>query len=147
MRFNAGPRSICLGVREHDLGPGNHDGGRRRHAKRLAYHTRSDRAYPVTASKEEVMKTAGTTIADGALKAQNLAGYIDAKSGRRLAFALFVILGAFAEFFSDNLAGHVRKARKERFEIGLHNGIHRSVTHHVPVQSVVPRPTPSASAA
>ncbi len=32
------------------------------------------------------------------------------------------ILGAFAEFFSDSLAGHVRKARKERFERGLHNG-------------------------
>lgn len=33
------------------------------------------------------------------------------------------ILGAFAEFFSDNLAGHVRKARRERFELGLHNGL------------------------
>ena len=32
----------------------------------------------------------GTTLADGELKAQNLAGYIDAKSDRRLAFALFV---------------------------------------------------------
>ena len=32
------------------------------------------------------------------------------------------ILGAFAEFFSDSLAGHVRKARRERFERGLHNG-------------------------
>jgi D-alanyl-D-alanine carboxypeptidase len=32
----------------------------------------------------------GTTVIDGELKAQNLGGYIDAKSGRRLAFALFV---------------------------------------------------------
>jgi D-alanyl-D-alanine carboxypeptidase/D-alanyl-D-alanine-endopeptidase (penicillin-binding protein 4) len=32
----------------------------------------------------------GTTISDGVLKAQNLAGYIEARSGRRLAFALFV---------------------------------------------------------
>ena len=31
-----------------------------------------------------------TTIADGALKAQNLAGYIEARSGRRLAFGLYV---------------------------------------------------------
>src|SRR5581483_6501937 len=37
-----------------------------------------------------VFATTGTTAADGALKAQNLAGYIDAKSGRRLAFALFL---------------------------------------------------------
>jgi D-alanyl-D-alanine carboxypeptidase/D-alanyl-D-alanine-endopeptidase (penicillin-binding protein 4) len=36
-----------------------------------------------------VAKT-GTTVSDGALKAQNLAGYIDSKSGRQLAFALFV---------------------------------------------------------
>jgi D-alanyl-D-alanine carboxypeptidase/D-alanyl-D-alanine-endopeptidase (penicillin-binding protein 4) len=32
----------------------------------------------------------GTTISDGMLRAQNLAGYIEARSGRRLAFALFV---------------------------------------------------------
>ena len=32
----------------------------------------------------------GTTIADGALKAQNLGGYIDAQGGRQLALARFV---------------------------------------------------------
>ena len=32
----------------------------------------------------------GRPISDGVLKAQNLAGYIEARSGRRLAFALFV---------------------------------------------------------
>jgi PBP4 family serine-type D-alanyl-D-alanine carboxypeptidase len=41
-------------------------------------------------AKGHVFAKTGTTIADGALKAQNLAGYIDARSGRRLAFALFV---------------------------------------------------------
>src|SRR5262249_33599498 len=41
-------------------------------------------------AKGHVFAKTGTTIADGALKAQNLAGYIEAKSGRRLAFALFV---------------------------------------------------------
>ena len=32
----------------------------------------------------------GTTVSEGELKAQNLAGYIEGRSGRRLAFALFV---------------------------------------------------------
>lgn len=41
-------------------------------------------------AKGHVFAKTGTTVMDGALKAQNLAGYIDAKSGRRLAFALFV---------------------------------------------------------
>jgi D-alanyl-D-alanine carboxypeptidase/D-alanyl-D-alanine-endopeptidase (penicillin-binding protein 4) len=41
-------------------------------------------------ARGHVFAKTGTTIADGALKAQNLAGYIDAKSGRRLAFALFL---------------------------------------------------------
>jgi PBP4 family serine-type D-alanyl-D-alanine carboxypeptidase len=40
--------------------------------------------------KGHVFAKTGTTIADGALKAQNLAGYVEAKSGRRLAFALFL---------------------------------------------------------
>jgi PBP4 family serine-type D-alanyl-D-alanine carboxypeptidase len=37
-----------------------------------------------------VFAKTGTTITGGVLKAQNLAGYIQARSGRRLAFALFV---------------------------------------------------------
>jgi D-alanyl-D-alanine carboxypeptidase/D-alanyl-D-alanine-endopeptidase (penicillin-binding protein 4) len=37
-----------------------------------------------------VFAKTGTTVIDGALDAQVLAGYIDAQSGRRLAFALFV---------------------------------------------------------
>lgn len=41
-------------------------------------------------ARGHVFAKTGTTILGGALKAQNLAGYIDAKSGRRLAFALFV---------------------------------------------------------
>jgi PBP4 family serine-type D-alanyl-D-alanine carboxypeptidase len=41
-------------------------------------------------ARGHVFAKTGTTIADGALKAQNLAGYIDARSGRRLAFAVYV---------------------------------------------------------
>ncbi|HYO30991.1 MAG TPA: D-alanyl-D-alanine carboxypeptidase, partial [Thermomicrobiales bacterium] len=41
-------------------------------------------------AKGHVFAKTGTTLADGALKAQNLAGYIEARSGRRLAFALFL---------------------------------------------------------
>jgi len=41
-------------------------------------------------ARGNVYAKTGTTIMDGALKAQNLGGYIDARSGRRLAFALFV---------------------------------------------------------
>ncbi len=41
-------------------------------------------------AKGHVFAKTGTTLEAGALKAQVLAGYIDAKSGRRLAFALFV---------------------------------------------------------
>jgi PBP4 family serine-type D-alanyl-D-alanine carboxypeptidase len=37
-----------------------------------------------------VFAKTGTTIQEGALKAQNIAGYIEARSGRQLAFALFV---------------------------------------------------------
>jgi PBP4 family serine-type D-alanyl-D-alanine carboxypeptidase len=40
--------------------------------------------------KGHVFAKPGTTVQGGALKAQNLAGYIDAKSGRQLAFALFL---------------------------------------------------------
>jgi len=41
-------------------------------------------------ARGHVYAKTGTTVIDGELKAQNLGGYIDAKSGRRLAFALFV---------------------------------------------------------
>jgi D-alanyl-D-alanine carboxypeptidase/D-alanyl-D-alanine-endopeptidase (penicillin-binding protein 4) len=41
-------------------------------------------------ARGHVFAKTGTTVADGALKAQNLAGYIDAISGRQLAFALYV---------------------------------------------------------
>jgi D-alanyl-D-alanine carboxypeptidase/D-alanyl-D-alanine-endopeptidase (penicillin-binding protein 4) len=41
-------------------------------------------------ARGHVFAKTGTTIADGSLKAQNLAGYIDARSGRRLAFAVYV---------------------------------------------------------
>ena len=41
-------------------------------------------------AKGHVLAKTGTTLADGKLKAQNLAGYIDAKSGRQLAFAVFL---------------------------------------------------------
>lgn len=41
-------------------------------------------------ARGHVMAKTGTTLADGQLVAQNLAGYIDARDGRRLAFALFV---------------------------------------------------------
>ncbi len=41
-------------------------------------------------ARGHVFAKTGTTLSDGALKAQNLAGYIDASSGRRLAFALFL---------------------------------------------------------
>jgi PBP4 family serine-type D-alanyl-D-alanine carboxypeptidase len=58
-----------------------------------------------------VFAKTGTTAADGALKAQNLAGYIEARSGRRLAFALFVNdagpierIGDISEVFDDQAA-------------------------------------------
>src|SRR5579884_1004921 len=41
-------------------------------------------------AKGHVFAKTGTTIANGALKAQTLAGYIAAKGGRRLAFAVFL---------------------------------------------------------
>jgi D-alanyl-D-alanine carboxypeptidase len=41
-------------------------------------------------AKGHVFAKTGTTISDGNLKAQVLAGYIDAKSGRQLAYALYV---------------------------------------------------------
>jgi PBP4 family serine-type D-alanyl-D-alanine carboxypeptidase len=41
-------------------------------------------------AKGHVFAKTGTTLADGELKAQNLAGYIEARSGRRLAFAVFL---------------------------------------------------------
>ncbi|MCC6313013.1 MAG: D-alanyl-D-alanine carboxypeptidase [Thermomicrobiales bacterium] len=41
-------------------------------------------------ARGHVFAKTGTTLADGALKAQNLAGYINARSGRQLAFAVFL---------------------------------------------------------
>lgn len=41
-------------------------------------------------AKRHVFAKTGTTISDGELKAQVLAGYIDAKSGKQLAYALYV---------------------------------------------------------
>ena len=41
-------------------------------------------------ARGHVLAKTGTTLGEGQLVAQNLAGYIDAKSGRRLAFALFL---------------------------------------------------------
>jgi D-alanyl-D-alanine carboxypeptidase len=41
-------------------------------------------------AKGKVHAKTGTFLADGVLKAQVLAGYIDALSGRRLVYALFV---------------------------------------------------------
>lgn len=41
-----------------------------------------------------VFAKTGTTVSDGAIKAQNFAGYIDTRRGRRLAFALFLNDGA-----------------------------------------------------
>jgi D-alanyl-D-alanine carboxypeptidase/D-alanyl-D-alanine-endopeptidase (penicillin-binding protein 4) len=41
-------------------------------------------------ARGHVYAKTGTTIERGALKAQNLAGYIDARSGRQLAFAVFL---------------------------------------------------------
>ncbi len=42
------------------------------------------------AARGHVFGKTGTTVSDGELKAQVLSGYIDAQSGRHLAFALFV---------------------------------------------------------
>jgi D-alanyl-D-alanine carboxypeptidase/D-alanyl-D-alanine-endopeptidase (penicillin-binding protein 4) len=62
-------------------------------------------------ARGHVFAKTGTTIAEGALKAQNLAGYIDARSGRRLAFALYVndagpirSISDVAEVFEDEAA-------------------------------------------
>jgi D-alanyl-D-alanine carboxypeptidase/D-alanyl-D-alanine-endopeptidase (penicillin-binding protein 4) len=41
-------------------------------------------------ARGHVFAKTGTTVMDGQLKAQNLAGYIEARSGRRLSFALYV---------------------------------------------------------
>jgi D-alanyl-D-alanine carboxypeptidase/D-alanyl-D-alanine-endopeptidase (penicillin-binding protein 4) len=49
--------------------------------------SQTGRALP---SRGHVNAKTGTTLENGNLKAQVLAGYIDAKSGRRLAFALYV---------------------------------------------------------
>jgi D-alanyl-D-alanine carboxypeptidase/D-alanyl-D-alanine-endopeptidase (penicillin-binding protein 4) len=48
-----------------------------------------------------VFAKTGTTISDGAIKAQNFAGYIDARSGRRLAFALFLNDGGPIQSIAD----------------------------------------------
>lgn len=52
-------------------------------------------------AKGHVYAKTGTTISGGALKAQNLAGYIEAKRGRQLAFALFVNDAGPIERISD----------------------------------------------
>jgi D-alanyl-D-alanine carboxypeptidase/D-alanyl-D-alanine-endopeptidase (penicillin-binding protein 4) len=52
-------------------------------------------------AKGHVFAKTGTTIAAGALKAQNLAGYIEAQSGRHLAFALFLNDAGPIERISD----------------------------------------------
>jgi len=41
-------------------------------------------------ARGKVFAKTGTFLDDGKIKAQSLAGYIDARSGRRLAYALFV---------------------------------------------------------
>ena len=41
-------------------------------------------------ARGHVFAKTGTTLADGQLKAQNLAGDVQARSGRRLAFAVYV---------------------------------------------------------
>jgi len=62
-------------------------------------------------ARGHVYAKTGTTIADGALKAQNLAGYVDARSGRQLAFAVFLndagpiqSIGDVTEVFEDEAA-------------------------------------------
>jgi D-alanyl-D-alanine carboxypeptidase/D-alanyl-D-alanine-endopeptidase (penicillin-binding protein 4) len=52
-------------------------------------------------AKGHVFAKTGTTLEAGALKAQVLAGYIDAKSGRKLAFALFVNDGGQIKAIAD----------------------------------------------
>jgi PBP4 family serine-type D-alanyl-D-alanine carboxypeptidase len=52
-------------------------------------------------AKGHVFAKTGTTVAEGALKAQNLAGYIEAKSGRPLAFALFLNDGGPLQSIAD----------------------------------------------
>ena len=52
-------------------------------------------------AKGHVFAKTGTTLMDGMLKAQNLAGYIEAKSGRRVAFALFLNDAGPIEAISD----------------------------------------------
>jgi D-alanyl-D-alanine carboxypeptidase/D-alanyl-D-alanine-endopeptidase (penicillin-binding protein 4) len=42
------------------------------------------------AGKEHIAVKSGATVTGGQMIAMNMAGYIDAKSGRRLAYALFV---------------------------------------------------------
>jgi D-alanyl-D-alanine carboxypeptidase/D-alanyl-D-alanine-endopeptidase (penicillin-binding protein 4) len=48
-----------------------------------------------------VFAKTGTTLEAGAIKAQNLAGYIEARSGRRLAFALFLNDGGPIQELAD----------------------------------------------
>ena len=40
--------------------------------------------------KQHILVKSGATVSNGQMIAMNMAGYIDAKSGRRLAYALFV---------------------------------------------------------
>ncbi|HEY4168505.1 MAG TPA: D-alanyl-D-alanine carboxypeptidase [Reyranella sp.] len=53
--------------------------------------------------KEHISAKSGATVADGQMVAISLAGYIDGKSGRRLAFALFVNDAGPLAAISDSL--------------------------------------------
>lgn len=55
------------------------------------------------AGKEHIAAKSGATIANGQMVAMNMAGYIDARSGRRLCFALFVNNAGPLAAFSDTL--------------------------------------------
>jgi D-alanyl-D-alanine carboxypeptidase/D-alanyl-D-alanine-endopeptidase (penicillin-binding protein 4) len=53
--------------------------------------------------KGHMFATPGSTLENGILIAQNFAGYIDARSGRQLAFALFLNNAGPLEQVSDLL--------------------------------------------
>ena len=55
------------------------------------------------AGKEHIAVKSGATITDGQMVAMNMAGYIDARSGRKLCFALFVNNAGPLAAFSDTL--------------------------------------------
>jgi D-alanyl-D-alanine carboxypeptidase/D-alanyl-D-alanine-endopeptidase (penicillin-binding protein 4) len=62
-------------------------------------------------ARGHVFAKTGTTLDENGLKAQNLAGYIDSRNGRQLAFAIFVNdagpieqISDVAEVFEDEAA-------------------------------------------